>query len=405
MTRQYGRTQACDTVKRDVQRRQPYPRTKRAGFTLIELLVAMVAGVLVASTTYFIGAASARHFHEQERVAFSQTALRTSMMQLERDLAAAGSFGVPSSTFAQSCLPPLPVPLQAVQLFEDGDVEGTASIPNAAENGVSADRVVVTGNFMTSDSYLAIGLNVTGTEIILNANTMGFRRSFGFPFDPDRFASVFRAGRMLHMEALNGDHFFVPIAGVNPATFSIQLETPLPVNGGCPLGQLSGATVAPLAQIEWLVRNAAGLPEGVVANLAPRDAAAAEAMGLSESYLVRQERRFDDNSVMIDSIRVVAENVADFNLTFFALQNLGGLRQRVLIDAGNFLLHAHNLISVEVRLSVHTPDQDPRFNFVPRAPGEPLTRFRANPALPGAARVRSLRQDVFLNNIGPARGI
>ena len=384
---------------------QPQRSNAQTGFTLIELLVAMVAGVLVASTTYFIGAASARHFHEQERVAFSQTALRTAMMQLERDLAAAGSFGVPSSAFVQRCLPdPFP-PLQAVQAYEDGDVEGIASIPNAGENGVSADRVVITGNFMTSDSYLAIGLNATGTELVLNTNTMGFRRSFGFPFDPARFASVFRPGRMLHIEALDGNHFFVPISGVSPVTFSVQLGTPLPVTGGCPVGQLSGASVAPLAQIEWLVRNAAGLPGGVVDNLAARNAGAAEAMGLAESYLVRQERRFDDGSVINDSIRVVAENVADFNLTFFAMQNLGGLRQRVLVDAGNFLMHAPNLISVDVTLSVHTPDQDPRFTFVPRAPGEPLTRFRANPALPGAARVRTLRQDVFLNNIGPAGGV
>ncbi|MGB0679626.1 MAG: hypothetical protein ACPGUV_08200, partial [Polyangiales bacterium] len=58
--------------------------------------------------------------------------------------------------------------------------------------------------------------------------------------------------------------------------------------------------------------------------------------------------------------------------------------------------------AVVITLSARTPEQDPRFAWVARADGDPLLRYRVNPELPGAARVRSLTSEVTLTNIvGP----
>ncbi|MCA9616172.1 MAG: prepilin-type N-terminal cleavage/methylation domain-containing protein, partial [Myxococcales bacterium] len=60
--------------------------SREAGFTLLELMVALVAGLVAILAVYYVSSASARHFHEQQRVAQTQTSIRMAMQQLRRDI-------------------------------------------------------------------------------------------------------------------------------------------------------------------------------------------------------------------------------------------------------------------------------------------------------------------------------
>lgn len=380
------------------------PNTQ-SGFTLIELLVALVAGIIVATSVYFIGGASSRHFHEQQRVAHAQTALRTAMMQLRRDIENAGFGGVSSTAAVKTCLPP-PIAFSAIDAYEDDELTGTNLMPNRVVNGVSADRLVITGNFMTSDTYSAVGLDAVGASLILNSATQGFRRSFGVPFNPARFAAVFQPGRMLHITGVDGNHFFALIAGTNPGLFLVNLAAAFPVNGGCPSGLLAGAAVAPLARIEWAVRDRANLPTALLDNLAPLDEATANLTGRTETYLIRREVNFAGGAPINNTTRAVLEYVADFNLQFFADTAVGGAPPAILpVTQAQVTAAPQSVISVFTTLSVRTPSQDPRFPFVARAAGAPLTRYQVNDTLPGAARVRSARQEIYIPNVAEARSL
>jgi hypothetical protein len=61
---------------------------------------------------------------------------------------------------------------------------------------------------------------------------------------------------------------------------------------------------------------------------------------------------------------------------------------------------AHRLRSLSFRLSVRDRAQDADFGWTQRAnAGLPLSRFRVNAALPGAARVRTASSEVSLVNV------
>ncbi len=365
----------------------------RAGFTLVEMMVALVAGAMAITSIYFISASSSRHFHEQQRIAQSQMALRMAMNQLRRDIERAGYLGTPNSDLEQQCV----APSQRVQAIALTNAAGDAALTNATTNGVHADDVVLTGNYVTGDAYLIVGLSASGDAAFFQTTWQGFRRSFGVPYDSALFDQVFVPGRWLQLTTQDGNHFFVEItASDGTLTPPMVSFTPaLPVGAAC-LQIGTGATVAPLSRMEYLVMAGGSTEIGTLAS-------ASALAGINGPTLVRRELKFDGTPVA-GSERVVAEYVADFDVDMVVNTAASGVpvvlaRQNDAAAAATIAATPNQARSAIVRLSIRTPTEDERFPFVARAPGDPLTRYELDDAADGAARVRTESAEILLPNV------
>ncbi|HET6339704.1 MAG TPA: prepilin-type N-terminal cleavage/methylation domain-containing protein, partial [Polyangiales bacterium] len=74
------------------------------GFTVVELMVSLCVGGIAISSLYAVGAASTRHFREQQRISTTQSSLRSAMNQIKRDFARAGYLATPNvAANGESC--------------------------------------------------------------------------------------------------------------------------------------------------------------------------------------------------------------------------------------------------------------------------------------------------------------
>lgn len=397
--------------------RSPRRTLRREGFTLVELMVAMFAGMVAIAAIYYISASSSKHFHEQQRVAQTQTAVRMAVEQLRRDISRAGLLGTPNSARETACVAPV-TPLQAVEYTFDAD---TDALPNADENNVRADRLRLVGNYATADEYAVQSISTAGTTIFLQQNWQGFRRDFGVPggvageppFSPEAFNEAFRVGRRLRVSALNGRFFFPTITGADPARQSIDILPAISAASaqGCVEGLNTGARVAPLSRIEYIVTDRTGDTMG---RLAPVDGVPGDVttdfFGASGSQLIRREIAFGAPFGPADILaegteRVVLEYVSSFELAFtWDTTTIDGQPPVIVRAAGldNETLSRntpHRVRSAIVSVSARTADQDPTYPFIARAAGAPLTRYRVNPSLEGASRVRQANLEIFLPNV------
>ncbi|MCS6797987.1 MAG: prepilin-type N-terminal cleavage/methylation domain-containing protein [Myxococcota bacterium] len=365
-----------------------------AGFTLVELMVALTAGAFALMAIYSIGASSARHFQEQQRVGTAQTSLRLGLEQLRRDISRAGYLGVGWSQQAQRCVNPA-VPVQAVEIRDGAE---TASLPNAGPNGVHADRLLLTGNYATADEYLIVGLDASGTQARLQSSWQAFRRSFLLQdgtFHGPSFDAAFEPGRVLRIRTQQGNHFFVTITdrrgggGVDPR---VTFSPALPVGGACTGGLADGATVAPLSRIEYRVMDLAATGAG--ASLAGRGLVP----GAQGPQLVRREIGFATEAPLAQTERVVLDHVAHFDVDLFADVRPVGSATPVLqrfddVAAQNLTqgVNRHRVRSVVVNVATRTPSEDPRL--------DPSVGYDVDPLARGAARIRRAETEILLPNL------
>ncbi len=376
---------------------------KRHGFSLVELMVGLTAGTLVVGAVYVVGAGSGRYFQRQHRLAQVQMAARGGMDQLRRDIARAGLMSTPNSRVENLCMGP-PRHLQAVEFLNNVD---TDAIPNATENGVTADRLRLVGNYATADSYIAASLNAAGTQVRLQQSWQSFRRTFvnqvSGALDAQRFDEVFQPGRYLHIHTLQGQSFFVRITGTVAGNAAVNFTPSLPVGSICLAGLGDGATVSPIMRIEYLITDLGGA----------LTSSQSTAVSGQPTQLVRREIGFDAGATpVVNTEQVVLEYAVDFNFRFVvdnalagatpALATLDGLAAAPMLADVNANAGAtpERLRSVHVSVSVRTLEQDAAFAFVTRDPTQPLKRFRFDAQRPGSARVRNLVAEVFLPNVG-----
>jgi prepilin-type N-terminal cleavage/methylation domain-containing protein len=365
-------------------------RARRAAFTLIEMMIALTAGLIAVTSIYYVSSASSRHFQEQQRVAQTQMSLRMAMEQLRRDLDRAGYLGTPNSSTENTCVTPT-TQVRGVELVNGG---GTAALTEAGTNNVTADTIRMTGNYATADSYLARNFPTTN-QVTLQDEWQGFRRSFGVPYDADRFEEVFTTDRMLHIEDQEGRHFFASITGVTSTAGSTTL-TFTPSLPSC-INASRGAIVSPLVRIEYAVIGTGGA-YGDLQN------ATSPLAGVNGPILVRREVQFNAAATPIQGTdRVVTEYVAELDVDFVvdtaiapapvALATVNdGAAQTAITNT------PEQARSAIVRLSVRTAAEDPRFPFAARAAGAPLTHYELSTVADGSARVRTLSSQVLFPN-------
>ncbi len=391
------------------------PRARRRGFTLLELMIALFIGGLVVMAVFTLGGASARHFQEQQRVGVTQRSVRMAMDRLRRDIARAGYLGVADtrSNFVRMCpTPATPRQVQAIW-FQDDDPEGNAALDaiNRAQNRVSADRLRLTGNYTTGEQYLVRSTDATGSQIFLQTDWLGFRRSFvvtnggSSTVDTNRFQDVFRSGRMLHIETPNGFHYLVRITGsiVNSSgtVATVSIAPGLGANNPCMRGLGRGSIVSPVSEVEYFI----GQPTGT-SNLIPTNAAVTG----PNTVLYRQELDMSTGAPMAGTVRPVLEYAVDFNLDFVIDTNLNRTQPPSLVRRSGAAAQATvqnsswQVRSVIASLAARTPEQDRRFPWpTDWAGGRPtnaaLNRYRVFPAQDGASRVRQLRTEIRMPNL------
>jgi len=391
------------TTRRNSQRLRA-ARRRRQGFTLVELMVALVAGAIALVSIYFVGAASSRHFQEQQRIAQQQMALRMAMEQIRRDFSLVSFHGTPNSQNEIRCTTP-PTNIVGVEHLED---DATANLPNAPLNDVHADTVRLTGNYVTTDGYLAIGLDGGGTTVHLQRNWQAFRRTFGADdpggfssgYSPEMFEDVFRQGRWMHLETQQQRHFFGEIQSSNGTAATITFTPGIQPGGHCTVGLADSAMVAPITRVEYTVVDAN--TEAELESLRVTDPAFRAVEGDIHPVLIRREIEVDSDTPIPGTTRVIAEYVADFDVDYWvdtAADDTSPPNLELRDDDAIAGVDPHRIRSAVVRLSVRTSREDTRFPFTTRDPALPLTRYEVLPDAVGAARVRTATEEIAMPNL------
>lgn len=390
------------------------PRSRRSGFTLLELMVALFIGAIVIVSVFTLGGASTRHFQEQQRVGTTQRSVRMAMDRLRRDIARAGYLSVPDTRSNEVRMCPTPASPRPVQAVWFADAAGNTALDaiDRAANNVSADQLRLTGNFVTSDSYLVRSTDATGGQIFLQTDWLGFRRSFvvgsggSAVVDTARFNEVFAPGRMLHIETPSGFHFMVNITGaiVNSSgtVATVSISPPLGTDNPCLRGLGRGSLVAPISEVEYFVGPATG-------PLVPRSPAVTGA----NTVLFRRELDMRNGNVLAGTTRPVLEWAVDFNLDFVLdtnptprtsppiLVRRNGAAAQAPVQTSSWQVR-----TVIASVAARTPEQDTRFPWPDtwgssRPATEPLNRYRVFSTRPGAARVRQLTTEIQIPNLIP----
>ena len=376
-------------------------RSSTTGFTLIELMVALVAGLIAITAVYFLSSTTTRQFQAQNRIAQTQSSLRMAMEQIRNDVARAGYGAAPVAQNERRCRNT--VNFNGVETISGAD---TAALPNAAENGVQADRLRLIASYDTADRFLLDSIGIGGNTLTFQTSWQGFRRSFGVAgvdYSADAFEAVFRVQRLLHIETPAGHHFFVRILSSDGASGTVTFTPSLATSLGTPCiaGVGRGSTVFALSRIEYAVVDPQTV--GYLSPLVPTNPQAGN-LGLTPSVLVRREIRFTNATPINRTERLVMEYAANFVIQGVfntqAVPNAPPIwtRNNSLATQNSLGGNAGALRTLDVTLSARTAEQDPRFPWVAPQVGAPLGRYRVNPALPGAARVRTMRQEIHLPN-------
>jgi hypothetical protein len=365
-------------------------------------MVALTIAALVISTVFALSGWSARHFQEQQRVAQLQLGVRLALDRLRRDIERAGFMASPDSTLDRTCsVAPPPRPIRAVMQLDHDAVASRRAlsvIPAIGQNAVQADSVRLIGNVVTSDTYLTRSVNNSGDTIFLQPSWQAFRRSFaadlsGTTFDAALFREVFAPGRMLHAVSSTNYHYYFHIvdSGITGPNPWIRITPPFPP-GACGDALLSGAHVAPIAEIEYELSSAP-------ADLLPvRDPAVTGPM----TALVRREYNMATGAILNE--RTILEWAIHFDVDAVVdTAPLGSPPVLTRLDdaAAEAAVTANpsRVRELIVTIGARTPEQDPRFPWVAPVPGGPLARFRVFDDRAGAARVRVGSQEIALLNV------
>lgn len=386
-------------------------RSRRAGFTLLEMMVALTMGAIVVATVFTVGASSARHFQEQQRISQLQLSVRLALDRVRRDVQRAGFLGVANSETARTCgLRPSAPGVRALSVV---DRSAASSAALAAMEGWSGavshgDLLSLTGNFRTGDNYLIREWN--GNSMELQTGWHGYQRSF--TADPNAAAPTidsnlaqrtFAEGTTLMVQAGGGQHIWTTASSStmtsSGATARITTSPGFPsecsgqpgIEGWCQ----NGCTVAPITRVQYEILPAPAVP-GVARPIN------VEAAG-ANTVLMRTEVNAITGAVLDGPTRIL-DYAVHFDVDLVTNTALGGAPMVLQVEDDAAATVASNarpesIRAVRISLAARTPEQDAHLTagVANLADGTP----RVFPVFvrPGAARVRSAYTEVFLPNL------
>lgn len=309
------------------------PRASQRGFTLVELLVASIAGLFVVLAAFMLSRGATRLFAAEGRVANSQLNLRLGIDRLRQDLERAG-FMTTANVAVDPDVCPRPsasgvlMPLQSV-LLKMGDASTAAITPMSASNGLYPDEITLTGNFASTDVYLAASIlpaaGGAGYDIALQKNWGSTARLLAVGETgsaTSALQAVFAADRMIRVRNSVGVSQFLivesaaiagdgkPVITTRPAPAYASASSAGAVDKRCGgSGFCVGCEVNPVQIIRY---NIGSLSKSAKFGWAYPSG------GVGDTYkydLIRQELK-PDGTTVTDSEEIVAEYAVDLGFAF-----------------------------------------------------------------------------------------
>jgi prepilin-type N-terminal cleavage/methylation domain-containing protein len=387
---------------------QRLSRARSAGFTLLEIMMALAVGGIALSSIYAVGAASTRHFREQQRISAAQTSLRSAMDQLKRDFQRAGFLATPNVRApGEACgLPTAPIDdnsggagtgrLAAISAFnENVQPRPTSLDPGDLNAWATVDQVTLMGNYVTSGEYSGITIAADGVTVTIPMNWQSFSRDFTEWSGPNAgqcnataFASAFPVGRLVRIHTLTERVFFSQVSSAScpsagPGTVVLVDRVPAFCNAN--LGW-----IAPVNTINFQVVNAAGDEVTRVGGNRVSVLHRTEVLPTNKATPLTRP----GVNVPIDD-RSILDYVVNFHLEFLLSGGSINSVNFVPTAEANVKQTPERLRGVIINLASRTTEQEPQFISSGLQIG---LAFRVL-ATPGAARVRRLRAELLLPNV------
>lgn len=405
----------------------------RRGFTIIELLVAIVVAAMALVGIYYYYATVQHAMREQGRISQAQLEARLGIELVSADLQRAGYLATPNSDRDPLvCRPEGMTPLRVHPIvFRNGGAAGaifapnattpSVSVPNAAQNAnVSPDDVILYGNYLNANEYLAETINSAASTIRLqpllvyqDPGVADGGAAVPATLTDAEFRQLFPTTAFLRIVNRHGFTQFTRITAVSGFATRTLTVSPAPI-------QFSPATAC---GVEGFCEGCrVNVVNGVWYRIEQR--AAADDPGTPEDErtvtdLVRY--MVDQNRAPIAATReVVVQYAVDFQVWFRAAQpGAGGtatfdinLSPDIPADGtvviggavnppdGTLTGRPEAIRSAIVRVTVRTRTEDSKFPFQARPDRQQrLKAWEIFPSAEGAAHVRTYTTEVEMPNI------
>jgi prepilin-type N-terminal cleavage/methylation domain-containing protein len=402
----------------------------KKGFTIIELLVSIVVASVALVGIYFYYSTVQYSMREQGRISQAQLEARLGMELVASDLQRAGFLATPNSDVDPSVCRNNLVRIHPI-IFHNGAAAGmvyaasdtttpSLALPNAAANAnVGPDDVLLFGDYLNANEYLAETINVASSTVRLQPLILYPDPTEGdaalqtaASMTDDEFAQLFPNTAFLRIVNRHGFAQFTRIASttgfssrtiaVTPAPIQFSPTQPCGVEGWC-----EGCRVNVVNGVWYRIEQRADDPA------TPDD----------ERRITDLVRYYvDQNRQPIAATReVVVQYAVDFQIWFRAAEPAAAGGElaydmnlapevpadgTIVIDGAvnppDFTLAAkpQAIRSAIIRLSVRTRMEDPKFPHQARPDRQQrLKSFEVDPLSDGAAHVRTYTTEVEMPNI------
>jgi hypothetical protein len=399
------------------------------GFTLVELLVALTGGLFVSLAVFALARDASRFYQREGRVANATLAGLVGFERLRADIARAGFLSTPNlqtdpSVCTRLTSPQMLADLTSVLVENQGSV-GNPANPTLEKNGLTPDRVLLSGSYSSADEFPVRTVTSGGggtVQVFLQTASgpmarLGYKTGIGGNTTGANQAlleEVFAAKRVLRIVDNEGRQHYGVIQAVNVGANSLQPTITLSSQAAiqfrgsgaqfCGLkGLETGATVNVVNFIRYEIRSLAAN-----AKYAPIYAASNYGPDANRTELVRSEIAFD-GSVLLEEL--AAEYAVDLQLDLTAVTNGPTSDPQVAFVPTTATQFAsltgrpttsgsrpQDVRAVRVRLSVRSREGDRDTNISAGVAGN---LYRVGLGADGGApfaRVRTLQADVMLNN-------
>lgn len=405
----------------------------RRGFTIIELMVSIVVAAVALIGIYYYYATVQQSMREQGRISQAQLEARLGIELISADLQRAGYLATPNSDRDPLvCRPEGMTPMRVHPIvFRNGASSGlifapnatapSVAVPNAGQNvNVSPDDVILYGNYLNANEYLAETINAAASTIRLqpllvyqDPGVADGGAAVPATLTDAEFRQLFPTTAFLRIVNRHGFAQFTRVTAVSGFDTRMLTVAPPPI-------QFSPATAC---GVEGFCEGCrVNVVNGVWYRIEQRAASDDPSTPENETTVTDLVRYFvDQNRAPIAATReVVVQYAVDFQVWFRAAQpGAGGsttfdinLSPDVPDDVttviggavnppdGTLTARPEAIRSALVRITVRTRTEDPKFPFQGRPDRrQRIKSWEIHPTAEGSAHVRTYTTEVELPNI------